>query len=144
MSAQPVPRKVKEIMTANPRTVAPTATVSDAYSLMIEGGFRHVVVVDGEKLVGVLSDRDVLQHMPPPGQTSIAAQGRFALAQVGELMNRRALSISGDDAIEDAVEMMLEGNISALVVSDGARQVAGIVTLVDFARLLGRLLKGLQ
>ncbi len=135
-------RRVGDIMTTQPKTVAPNTHVSDAYSLMIEGGFRHLVVMEGAQLVGVISDRDILKHMPPPGQASIAAQGKFALSEVRELMSRPALSVSADDPIEDAIEMMLEENISALVVSTASNPAAGIVTLVDFARLLGQILKG--
>jgi CBS domain-containing protein len=52
---------VGECMTANPDTIAPDDTIEHAAVLMIHGGYRHLPVVDGEDVVGVLSIRDLVQ-----------------------------------------------------------------------------------
>jgi CBS domain-containing protein len=52
---------VGECMTANPDTIAPDDTVEHAAVLMIHGGYRHLPVVDGDDVVGVLSIRDLVQ-----------------------------------------------------------------------------------
>jgi len=46
-------------MTAEPQTIAADATIVDALHLMIDGGFRHLPVVQGERLVGIVSMRDI-------------------------------------------------------------------------------------
>jgi CBS domain-containing protein len=52
---------VAEWMTAEPDTVAPDATIGMAAAMMVHGGYRHVPVVDGGKLVGIVSIRDLLR-----------------------------------------------------------------------------------
>ena len=52
---------VGECMTADPDTIAPDDTIEHAAVLMIHGGFRHLPVVDGDDVVGVLSIRDLVQ-----------------------------------------------------------------------------------
>jgi len=49
-----------EVMTRNPQTIAPDCQFAQALQMMHEGGFRHVPVVEGERLVGVVSARDAL------------------------------------------------------------------------------------
>ena len=51
---------VAQWMTADPDTVEPTATIGMAAAMMVHGGYRHVPVVDGGKLVGIVSIRDLL------------------------------------------------------------------------------------
>ena len=52
---------VGECMTADPDTIAPDDTIDHAAVLMIHGGYRHLPVVDGDEVVGVLSIRDLVQ-----------------------------------------------------------------------------------
>jgi CBS domain-containing protein len=52
---------VGECMTADPDTIAPDDTIEHAAVLMIHGGYRHLPVVDGDEVVGVLSIRDLVQ-----------------------------------------------------------------------------------
>lgn len=54
---------VRDIMTANPTTVALTASVSDCMSLMSNGRFRHLPVLDGGRLVGLLSIGDLVKEV---------------------------------------------------------------------------------
>jgi len=56
----PASTRVGEVMTANPRTIAPDRPFGHALHLMYEGGFRHVPVVDGGRPLGVVSARDAL------------------------------------------------------------------------------------
>lgn len=56
----PATTRVGEVMTANPRTIAPDRPFGHALHLMYEGGFRHVPVVDGGRPLGVVSARDAL------------------------------------------------------------------------------------
>jgi CBS domain-containing protein len=56
----PAKTRVADVMTANPRTIAPDRPFGHALHLMYEGGFRHVPVVDNGRPVGVVSARDAL------------------------------------------------------------------------------------
>jgi acetoin utilization protein AcuB len=137
----PLPRRVRDIMTQHPRSVAPASHVSDAYSLMLEGGFRHVVVVEDDRVVGMLSDRDILKAMPPPSKASSAEQGKFANSEVQSIMTSPALCLQPDEPIEAAADMMLAEHISALPVVDEGHRLLGVITLVDLARLAAWLIR---
>jgi len=56
----PARTRLQEVMTANPRTIAPDRPFGHALHMMHEGGFRHVPVVEGERPIGVVSARDAL------------------------------------------------------------------------------------
>jgi CBS domain-containing protein len=56
----PAATRIAEVMTANPRTIAPDRPFGHALHLMYEGGFRHVPVVDNGRPLGVVSSRDAL------------------------------------------------------------------------------------
>ncbi len=53
--------RVADVMTANPATVRPDQTAAEAVEIMKQGGFRHVPVVDGDRLVGIVSLRDLYE-----------------------------------------------------------------------------------
>ena len=140
-----LPRKVKDVMVRNPSTVAPDEGVLKPFEQMLEGGFRHVPVVENGQLLGMLSDRDIMKHMPPPSVDAVdlPAHGRFVTLKVSEIMARPALTVLETDSLEVAVELMLVNQISAVVVTDDADRLTGIVTLVDVARAFLKVLRSL-
>lgn len=140
-----VPRTVKDVMVRDPRTVAPDVAVLEPFEQMLEGGFRHVPVVENGQLLGMLSDRDIMKHMPPPSVDAVdlPAHGRFARLKVAEIMATPALSVLETDAVDVAVELMLVNQISAVVVTDAKDTLVGIVTLVDVARAFLKVLRSL-
>ncbi|HKZ05565.1 MAG TPA: CBS and ACT domain-containing protein [Methylomirabilota bacterium] len=133
---------VKDVMQAPVTTATPDLSVPKVLRLLQGRGVRHVPVVEGDALVGIISDRDVKQAMVSAAAT---AEGRardeiVAHLTAGQIMTRPARSIGPDFAVEDAVKMMVSGRISAVPVTDAGRLV-GIVTETDvlslFARALG-------
>ena len=64
---------VAELMTPNPVTVAPSDTLQTAHEKMEIGRFRQVPVVDKERLVGILTDRDTRQHIGQLAHTRVDA-----------------------------------------------------------------------
>jgi acetoin utilization protein AcuB len=140
------PRKVREIMARDPVTAPPATTLAAAYELMMEGNFRHLPVVDARgRVVGILSDRDLLQAMPPPGGAPelLAASAAFSRRPVTAVMAEAVLTVSEDDAVEVAVDVMIANRVSALAVVDAEERLAGIVTLVDVAGALVNVLRTL-
>lgn len=143
MTASQIPRRVRDIMTRSVKTVTPSTHVTEAYSMMLEGGFRHLGVLEGGKVVGIVSDRDILKHMPPPSRLSAPDAGRFVNSEVRALMTAPALTVRGEELIETATDLMLSEHIGALLVTDVERNLQGIVTLVDVARLASWLIRSL-
>lgn len=139
----PIPRLVRDIMTSKPTTVTPDTSVADAYLLMTEGAFRHLVVVSDGRPIGMLSDRDILRHMPPPSKWTQPEQGRFATEPVKSIMSSPVLSLSAKEPIETAVDVMLTEHVSALAVTDDDGRLCGVITLSDLSRFAGWLIRSL-
>lgn len=66
----PVATRVGEVMTANPQTITPDQPLAHALIRMYDGGFRHLPVLDGDRVIGVVSARDALG----PELTQVSAQ----------------------------------------------------------------------
>lgn len=124
---------VRDIMRSPVVGVPPATTLADAYRRMREKGIRHLPVLDGERLVGVVTDRDlrlatsVLAPVPFPADSSVAA-----------VMCAEPLTADAQDAVEDAARVMRERKIGCLpVVEDG--RVIGIITGIDLLDALIRM-----
>lgn len=124
---------VRDIMRSPVVSVPPGTTLQDAYRLMREKGFRHLPVLDGERLAGVITDRDLRLA------TSALAPVPFrADSSVAEVMCREPLTADAQDAVEDAARVMRERKIGCLpVVEDG--RVIGIITGIDLLDALIRM-----
>jgi acetoin utilization protein AcuB len=116
---------VREIMHREPLTVGPVASLEEAYALMVRERFRHLPVLEGDRLVGVVTDRDLRLA------TSRLAEAPFAPdARVGEVMTRPVQTVHPLDPVESAARTMRELKIGCLPVVDNGRLV-GIVTGID-------------
>lgn len=127
---------VSEVMTTNLRTVYEDEAMNSADWDMAVNEIRHLPVVDAErKLVGLLSDRDVMRSM-------IEHRGRSV--RVAEVMSRSVKTVPPDMSAVDAVELMLRAKCHALPVVDAQHQVVGILTSTDFLELAHRALSGID
>ena len=116
-----------DVMTPDPETLTPEATLSDVWELMRERRIRHVPVIEDGVLVGMLSDRDVL---------FAAADGRVdRRGSVVRVMTSDVLAVEPDTELSEVIAIMLEGQVGAVpVVRAGTREVVGIVSYVDVLR----------
>ena len=117
---------VQEVMTEKVRTVPADTPVEQAWSLMKTDGIHHLVVTDGRRIVGVLSNRD-------GGRRS--GNGRH-VATVQELMTKPVVTIAPDATIRQAANIMRGRTIGCLPVTRGDRLV-GIVTTSDLLDAVG-------
>src|SRR5581483_4126817 len=108
---------VREVMSTDVRTVGPEEAARRAWELMRDRRIRHLPVVDGGRLVGVLSDRDLRAVLLSPG---------LAGATVGELMSEPPVTVTPRTAVEDAASLLVVKKIGCLPVVDEERLV-GIV-----------------
>ncbi len=117
--------KVREIMTTDLVTVAPSATVSEAARLMRDANIGNVLIKDADRLVGILTDRDVTIR--------VVAEGLDCnKAQVGDFMTRELFTGMPDWDVEDAVDIMGEEQIRRLPIVENG-QLVGILALGDIA-----------
>jgi acetoin utilization protein AcuB len=133
---------VSEWMSPNPKTVSPKTPVMEAMQVLREGGFRRLPVVDGDKLVGIVTDRDLKDATPSKATTLSIYELNYLLTKltVKEVMKTRVLTVGSDDPVERAALLMSEHKVSGLPVVEGQRLV-GIITISDlleaFVAVLG-------
>ena len=116
--------RVAEKMTTNPTTVGAHDSLAAARALMQAERFKHLPVVEGGRLVGVISDRDLRAHT-----------GNFETTRVDAAMTSVPITIVPQATVEEAARLMLAKNIGCLVVT--AHEVpVGIVTTTDMLKAL--------
>jgi acetoin utilization protein AcuB len=126
--------RVADAMTSGPVTVAPGATVATAVAAMRRGRFRHLPVVAGGELVGVVAHGDL---EPSPGLPVEAAEA-LAGRPVAEVMSASPVTVSPDEPVEVAARLLVEHTIGCLpVLLDDA--LVGILTESDLFGVLLRL-----
>jgi CBS domain-containing protein len=110
------------VMTRDVVVVAPTVTVGSAATMMKRRHIRHLPVVDGRRLVGILSDRDLLTH----------AREATCL----EAMTRAPVTCSPGASVGRVAGLMLEHRIDSIPIVDASQKLVGLVTSTDLIGLL--------
>ena len=136
--AQAAPRidpalRVTRWMSKQVITTHPDRPLAEAVDLMNDHRIRHVPVLDGERLVGIISDRDVRNALPRGADLHgpIDAQCKASLSRrASEVMTKHPITIPDDFSIHEAAEIMCREKISALPVMEQGR-VAGIISAED-------------
>jgi acetoin utilization protein AcuB len=124
---------VKEFMTASPLTIARTQSLATAHQVMREHQVRHLPVLDGGHVVGIVSQRDLflVESLPDANPTEV---------QVEEAMVEDLFTVSPDAPIGEVVEQMIEKKLGSAIVCHGDH-VLGVFTTIDALRALHRLLE---
>lgn len=135
--------RISEWMSPQPITVVLSTPVSDARELMQRKRIRHLLVMEGERLVGIITDRDIRLALPSPCTSLSVWEIHYLLAKltVGQVMTCSVITIAPERPVADAVRVMLERKIGALPVTEGWR-VVGIITETDLLRAFAQLLGG--
>jgi len=116
---------VAEHMTRSLLTVSADATLGEASSAMAERGVGAVVVLDGDSIAAILTERDVMKAV---------AAGQDGTAPVTDWMTRHPDTIEPDDTTDHAASLMIHGGFRHLpVVEDG--KVVGIVSIRDLMKV---------
>ncbi len=121
--------KVKDILDLKGRTVwsiAPVATVYDAMRLMADKGIGALLVLEGEKLRGIVSERDYARKVILQGRSS-------RTTQVSEIMTVRVAYADLDQDIEECMAIMTDKRVRHLPVMDNGR-VVGIISIGDLVK----------
>lgn len=124
---------VRDIMRSPVVAISPGTTLQDAYRTMREKGIRHLPVLENEKLVGVITDRDLRLATSALAQAPFPPGGR-----VSEVMCRTPLTADAWNPVEDAARTMWEHKIGCLPVMEDGRLI-GIITNIDLLDALMRL-----
>ncbi|MDH3727834.1 MAG: CBS domain-containing protein [Myxococcales bacterium] len=127
----------KDIMTENPVTATELMPVAEALSLLYELDVRHLPVVRGSELVGIISDRDLRSFTGTDDEGEIDAIENARTATIGSFMNTSPVTASTETSARDLVELMLLHRVGAIPVADvDTGDLLGIVSYIDLLRVL--------
>jgi acetoin utilization protein AcuB len=132
--------RVRDVMKSAVLSVIPTTPVAEARQLMERERIRHLPVMDGTRIAGIVSDRDIRLNLPSPATTLSVWEMNALLLKltVGDIMTPAVVTIRPDSGVDAAAELMVAHRFGALPVTEDGRLV-GIVTETDLLRALIRL-----
>ncbi len=118
---------IRDVMTSDPRSVEADSTVADAARLMKEEDVGLAPVVEGDRLVGTVTDRDIAIR--------VVAEGRDASAtSVREIASTDLVTVDPQQDLGEAVRLMSEHQVRRLPVVDDDGKLVGVVAQADVAR----------
>ena len=117
----------RDIMYRYPKTLSSSVTINEAAKLMQQNQFHHVPIVDQDKLVGIVSDRNILEAMA----------GDIKLSnQIYSIMSKKVISGQEHTSISEIARVFLEEGIHSLPIIDSKTKLKGIVTTTDILHFL--------
>ena len=118
--------KISDVMTREVQTVRPDQPVQDAAHFMLSADAGSIPVTEGERLIGMITDRDIAVRG--------VAKGYGPETLVRELMTDDIICARSDDNVEDVASKMSEAQVRRLPVVDDQERLCGIVSLGDLSR----------
>jgi CBS domain-containing protein len=118
--------KVKEVMTTRPRAVTPQTPLSEVAQLMESDDVGVVPVVDGDRLVGIVTDRDIVVR-------AIAKDKDPRGMPVAEVSSRELVTVNPDDDLSDALKLMAQYQVRRLAVTAEDERLVGVISQADVA-----------
>ena len=117
---------IDKVMTSDPATVSPQSSAAEARRLLDSNVIHHLPVVEGDRLVGIVSSSDLLKlHLLDD------TMALFTRATVDQIMETNVTVLGKNSTLREAVEKLSMGNFHALPVVDRKRRLLGIVTSTD-------------
>jgi CBS domain-containing protein len=117
---------VADVMTRDVRTMKPTDSVVDAARCMDELNVGVIPVCEGDKLVGMVTDRDIVVR-------GVAQQGELKNLKLADVMSGHVRCAKEEDDVDAVLSEMATAQIRRMAVVDGNERLVGIVTLGDIA-----------
>ena len=121
--------KISELMTTDVETIGADQTAREAASFMLRAEAGSIPVCEGDKVIGMITDRDIAVRG--------VAQGRGPETPVRDLMSDGIICAREDDDVEDVARRMSQEQVRRLPVVDADDRLCGIVSLGDLARESG-------
>ena len=128
-------KRIENGMTSTLSLATRSMSVSQAWRILKEGDFRHLPVMEGRQVVGVVSERDLRQ--------AVALADRVGL-KVGEVMSADPYCVPIGTTLVDVARQMNRNKYGCAIVQDERGRIAGIFTRTDAMRILIELLEKIQ
>jgi CBS domain-containing protein len=119
-------RNARDVMTPNPATVSQKDSIRDAARIMASEDTGVVPVVDGRKIVGLVTDRDIVIRCVAEGKDT-------ATAKVKECMTQSVRSVKEDTPVAEVLTMMSNAQIRRVPVVNNSDELVGIVSIGDIS-----------
>ena len=119
--------KVREVMTNNPRCVTPDTPVAEAARLMKSEDVGSLPILEGEKVTGIVTDRDIVLQAVAEGKNPSGMPVR-------EVASRELIKINAEDDLSSALRLMASQQVRRLPVVDDDGRLVGILAQADVAR----------
>jgi acetoin utilization protein AcuB len=129
----------RDLMTSDPLTVTPQASIAEVWDLMREVDVRHLPVVEADALVGMVSDRDlarvdIARLLRAEGAGAVRDELATPIVRV---MSSDVIAVTPDTEIGEVIGLLIDHKIGAVpVVEEETREVLGIISYVDVLRAL--------
>ena len=118
---------VQDLMTSNPKTIASDGPVVEAAKIMRDEDVGIVPIVDGDRLVGTITDRDIA--------IKVVAEGKDARSTtVGQVASRDLVTVDPQQDLDEALRLMAEHQVRRLPVVEEDGRLVGILAQADVAR----------
>lgn len=129
-------RAIGRIMTVRIVTIQMDDSVEVVRDIFQKVQFHHLLVVDNEKLVGIISDRDVLKAVSPfIGTISETTRDRATLnKRVHQIMSYHPVTVRASCTLQEAIQLMLARGVSCLPVTTSDGEILGVLTWKDVFR----------
>lgn len=130
---------VQNIMTKALITARPDQSVREAFQILEDSDIRHLPVVDEDRLVGMVSDRDLREYRLPILQEESDPETAEELlgTLLSSVMNGNVLALDTGESLTAAVDLMIEYGVGALPVIDRhSEELVGIVSYVDILKAI--------
>lgn len=124
---------IEKIMTKNVLTLAPTAPFFKIQEVFQQVPFHHLLIKEEDKLVGLVSDRDMMNQVAKyiTQHNTSDISNFLSKLTVADVMTKDMIVIDKDTAVSAASVLLLENNFSCLPVVDRHQHIDGIVTWKD-------------
>jgi CBS domain-containing protein len=126
MMANQKGRSIRDVMTANPDTVSDKDSIRDVARIMKDRDTGVVPVVDGKKIIGLITDRDIVVR-------GIAEGRNLEDVRVNELMSKSVRTVREDADVNDVLRTMGNAEIRRVPVVNSSNELVGIVSIGDIA-----------
>jgi CBS domain-containing protein len=123
-------RSIRDLMTTNPQTVEPSTPIVEVARVMRDADVGPVPVVEGDRLVGLITDRDIVVRVVADGNDPSSTT-------VGEIMSTDLVTVDPDQPLDEALRLMAAHQVRRLPVTEEDGRPVGIVAQADIARELG-------
>ena len=125
LASGPARVRCREIMTTQVKTVTRETSIRDVAATMREGDIGSLPVVENNKLVGIVTDRDIVVRA--------VAEGRETSTPVGKIMTTEIFSVTSGDFVFEAIRLMGDKQVRRIPVVNDDGSLAGIIAMADVA-----------